>query len=70
MEKLTPKSTVGDALKNPKAVALVEAMVPGITTNPAVRMFKRTPLEKLVKMERLHLSMEQLNALLEQVNAD
>lgn len=70
MEKLTPNSTVGDALKNPKAVALVEAMAPGMTSHPALKLFRKTPLKNLVHMERLHLTPEKLNALLEQVNAE
>ena len=70
MEKLTMKSTVGQALKNPKAVAAIEAVIPGITKNPAVKMFQRLPLEKLVHVEQLGLSEEKLQALIDQANAD
>lgn len=70
MEKLTINSTVGDALKNEKAVAIVEAQVPGITKNPAIKMFQRLPLEKLTRMEKLNMPMEKLEELLKQVNGD
>lgn len=70
MEKLTVNSTVGDALKNERAVAAIEAWMPGITKNPAIKMFQRLPLEKLTHMEQLHLPMEKLEAMLAQVNGD
>ena len=70
MEKLTIHSTIGEALKNPKAVAAIEAFMPGLSKNPAVHMFQRLPLEKVTHMEQLGLSMEKLEAMLEEVNAD
>ena len=70
MEKLTVNSTVGDALKNERAVVAIEAWMPGITKNPAIKMFQRLPLEKLTHMEQLHLPMEKLEAMLAQVNGD
>ena len=70
MEKLTMKSTVGQALKNPKAVAAIEAVIPGITKNPAVKMFQRLPLEKITHVEQLGLTAEKLDELLAEVNAD
>ena len=70
MEKLTINSTIGEALQNEKAVAAIEAFMPGITKNPAVRMFQRLPLEKITHMEQLGLTMEKLEAMLKEVNGD
>ena len=70
MEKLTPKSTVGEALKNPKAVAAIEAIKPGITKNPVINMFKKITLDKLPAIEQLHLSEEKLMEMLDEVNKE
>ena len=70
MEKLTTKSTVGEALKNPKAVAAIEALIPGITKNPVINMFKKITLDKLPAIEQLHLSKEKLDEMLEEVNKE
>lgn len=70
MDKLTINSTIGEALQNEKAVAAIEAFMPGITKNPAVRMFQRLPLEKITHMEQLGLTMEKLEAMLKEVNGD
>ena len=70
MEKLTPQSTIAEALKNPKAVEVVERIIPGITKNPAIRMVSRFPLEKITHVEQLGISMEQLEAMLKEVNGD
>ena len=70
MEKLTLQSTIGQALQNPKAVEQIEAFMPGITKNPAVRMFQRLPLEKLTHMEQLGLTLEKLEAMLKVANED
>lgn len=47
MEKLTPQSTLAQALKNPKAVALAEKLKPGITKNPLITFVKGSTLERL-----------------------
>ena len=70
MEKLTPQSTIAEALKNPKAVEVVERMIPGITKNPAIRMVSRFPLEKITHVDQLGISMEKLEAMLKEVNGD
>ena len=70
MDKLTIMSTIGEALQNEKAVAAIEAFMPGITKNPAVKMFQRLPLEKLTHMDQLGLTMEKLEAMLKEVNGD
>lgn len=70
MEKLTRKSTVGDALKNPKAVAAIEELKPGITKNPVINMFKKITLDRLPAIEQLHLSEEKLDEMLEAINKE
>lgn len=70
MEKLTLQSTIAEAMKNEKAVAAIEDFMPGITKNPAIKMFQRLPLEKLTHMEQLGLSMEKLTAMLDEINAE
>ena len=70
MDKLTLTSTIAEALQNEKAVAAIEAIKPGITTHPAVKMFSKLTLEKLTHMEKLGLSLETLEALLKEVNGD
>ena len=70
MEKLTRQSTIGQALKNPKAVALIEGIIPGITKNPAVKMFSRLPLEKVTHAEQFGINDQMLDDLLRQVNEE
>ena len=70
MEKLTLQSTIAEALKNPKAVEIVERMVPGITRKPAVKMFGRLPLEKVTHAEQFGITMEMLEAMLKEVNGE
>ena len=70
MEKLTPQSTIAEALKNPKAVEVVERMIPGITKNPAIRMVSRFPLEKITHVDQLGITMEKLLEMLKEVNGD
>lgn len=70
MEKLTVHSTIAEALKNPKAVEVVERMIPGITKNPAIRMVSRFPLEKITHVDQLGITMEKLEAMLKEVNGD
>ena len=70
MEKLTPQSTIAEALKNPKAVEVVERMIPGITKNPAIRMVSRFPLEKITHVDQLGITAEKLDEMLKEVNGD
>ena len=70
MEKLTLQSTIGQALKNPKAVEVIERVVPGITKNPANRMVSRFPLEKITHAEQLGITLEMLEAMIKEVNGD
>ena len=70
MEKLTRLSTIAQALQNPKAVALIEALIPGITSNPAVKMFSRLPLEKITHAEQFGIDDAKLDELLRQVNEE
>ena len=70
MEKLTPRSTVREALKNPRAVAIAERMHPGITRHPALRFAGRYPLEKITQYPKFGITREKLEALLKEVNGD
>ena len=68
MKKLTPQSTIAEALKNPRAVRAAERLRPGITRNPAVRIFSHLPLERITHSRRAGISMDMLNALLKEIN--
>lgn len=70
MEKLTPQSTIADALKNPKAVEVIENFMPGITKNPAIKMVQRFPLEKITHVEQIGIDAAKLDALLKEINGD
>ena len=70
MEKLTLQSTIAEALKNPKAVEVIERAVPGITKNPAVKMFGRLPLEKVTHADQFGITMEMLVDMLKEVNGE
>ena len=70
MKKLTLQSTFGEALKNPRAVAVAERISPGITRNPARFMVSRLPLIRLTQSRRANMTLEQLNALLKEINGD
>ena len=70
MEKLTLQSTIAQALQNPKAVEVIEKVIPGITKNPAIRMVSRFPLEKITHVEQLGITLEKLNEMLKEVNGD
>lgn len=70
MEKLTPQSTIADALKTPKAVEVIENFMPGITKNPAIKMVQRFPLEKITHVEQIGITPEKLDALLKEINGD
>ena len=70
MDKLTIQSTIAEALKNPKAIEVIERVIPGITKNPAIRMVSRFPLEKITQIDQLHISMDQLLAMLKEVNGE
>ena len=70
MAKLTIHSTVAEALKNPRAVAYAERMVPGITRHPAIPMVSRFPLEKITRSRRAGITMEKLEAILKEINEE
>ena len=70
MEKLTLQSTIAQALQTPKAVEVIEKVIPGITKNPAIRMVSRFPLEKITHVEQLGITLEKLNEMLKEVNGD
>ena len=70
MEKLTFQSTIAQALKNPKAVEVIERMIPGITKNPAIKMVSRFPLEKITHVDQLGITAEKLTEMLKEVNGD
>ena len=68
MAKYTRETTVGEILKDPKAVEVIENFSPGITKNPAIRMVKKFKLEKLTGVKQVGLSSEKLDELLKEVN--
>ncbi len=64
MAKFTPQSLVEDILNNPEAVKVVEALVPGVTKNPMIKMVKKFTLEKLSSLPQAKLPKEKLDKLL------
>lgn len=70
MKKLTPQSTIREALQNPRAVAAAERLHPGITRHPAISLFSHMPLSRITQSRRAGISMQQLQALLKEINED
>ena len=70
MKKLTPQSTIREALRNPRAVALAEKLHPGITRHPAIPFFAHLPLSRITQSRRAGINMEKLQALLKEINEE
>ncbi|MCL1846986.1 MAG: hypothetical protein FWF91_03355 [Coriobacteriia bacterium] len=69
---ITFDSLVKDLLADPEAVALFEEMVPGISTNPAMKMIGGMPLSAAVKLPQSGFTpemIEELKAKIEAMNA-
>lgn len=69
MAKFTRESLVEDILKDPMAVRILEARIPGVTRNPAIKMVRKFTLEKLTRIPQAGLSFEMLDKWLEEINA-
>jgi hypothetical protein len=64
---------LGDLLKDPQAVEIIEKYVPGLAKNPLIRLVKRKKLESLLDIPQAKeagLTKEMLEKLLEEINAE
>ncbi len=68
MAKFSAQTLVEEILNNPQAVKIVESLVPGITKNPALKLVKKLPLEKLAALPQAGLSKENLAKLIKELN--
>jgi hypothetical protein len=67
----TLDTTVGEILKDPQAVAVLERFVPGVSTNPMVGMAEGLTLRSLLELpqaKELGITEEMVTNLLTQVN--
>lgn len=69
MSKYTRETTLGELLKDEAAVAVIDAHMPGISRNPAIKMVRKFTLEKLTHIPQAGLSSELLDKMLEEINA-
>ncbi|HOA22221.1 MAG TPA: hypothetical protein PKL82_06990 [Anaerolineaceae bacterium] len=64
-------SKVGDLLKDPRAVAVIERYVPGITKNPLIMLAKGKTLQSLMDMPQAKsagLTNEMVTKVLAEIN--
>ena len=66
---ITFDSLVKDLLADPEAVALFEEMVPGISTNPAMKMIGGMPLSAAVKLPQSGFTPEMIEELKAKIDA-
>jgi hypothetical protein len=67
----TLNSTLGEILDNPKAKAVLDQQLPGVSTNPMVAMARGMSINMIVSMPQaaqLGLTKEKAEALLVEVN--
>ena len=69
MAKFTLDSPVEDLLADETAVKIIEKYAPGTTKNPALILVKKFSLRKLAGIPQAGLSLEMLENLLAEVNA-
>jgi len=63
---------LGDLLKDPQAVEIIEKYVPGLAKNPLIRLVKGKKLESLLDIPQAKeagLTKEMFEKLLEEINA-
>jgi len=68
---LTLDTTLGDLLKDPRVVEVMDQYVPGISTNPMVGMVKGMTLNNLLAMPQaaqLGITREKVEAILAEAN--
>jgi hypothetical protein len=69
--KLTLDTTLGTLLDDPKARAVLDQYLPGISSNPMVGMVKGMPLNTLLSMPQaaqFGLTKEKAEAILAEIN--
>lgn len=65
----TMDTTMGDILSNPEAVKVLDELMPGASTNPMMKMAKGFSLGKIAKTPAAKVSVEQVQALIDALNA-
>ena len=63
---------LGDLLKDPQAMEIIEQYIPGLAKNPLIRLVKGKKLESLLDIPQAKeagLTKEMLEKLLEEINA-
>lgn len=68
MEKYTRDTLLGDLLKDPKAVEVIDKHLPGVLKNPALKLVQKFTLEKLTSIPQTGLTSETLDAMLADIN--
>ena len=64
---------LGDLLKDPQAMEIIEKYIPGLAKNPLIRLVKGKKLESLLDIPQAKeagLTKEMLEKLLEEINAE
>jgi hypothetical protein len=63
---------LGDLLKDPQAMEIIEKYIPGLAKNPLIRLFRGKKLESLLDIPQAKeagLTKEMLENLLKEINA-
>lgn len=69
--KVTMDTTLGKILDDPKAKAVLDQYVPGVSTNPMVAMVKNMSLTKLLALPQaaqFGLTTKKVEQILEEIN--
>lgn len=65
----TLDTTMGEILSNPEAVKVMDELMPGASKNPMMKMAKGFTLGKIAKTPAAKVSTEQVQSLLDALNA-
>lgn len=65
----TLDTTMGEILSNPEAVKVMDELMPGASKNPMMKMAKSFTLGKIAKTPAAKVSTEQVQGLLDALNA-
>jgi hypothetical protein len=67
--KVTPATTLGEIMQNPKTAAVFDKFKPGSSTNPLTRMGYQYTLEKLFAMKQAKIPPEMSQAMMAEFEA-
>ncbi|MBN1535445.1 MAG: hypothetical protein JW908_01850 [Anaerolineales bacterium] len=60
MAKYSQDSKIGDLLKDPQCVAILEEFLPGLASSPRIKMVSALKLKKMADFKEAKLSKEKL----------